>query len=356
MRILLIIKNFDFGGAENHVRELANSLTDTGEDVHVIGAKGRQVSQLNKNVHYVPMRMRSALLTVQFIYLIIYVIKHKIQIIHAHQRLPVFLSCLAGKITGIPVIATVHGRTRFDLRTSISRKYPARIIFVSRHVLEVSAKYDEIKSKSVIIPNWVALPRKESGKIPYSITYVSRIDSKHSALIMMIISEILYDLAKIYPEITFRIIGEGDYLEQIKREAILLNRKLNREVCIICGFILNVYGKLQESELIIGVGRVAIEGMASGVPVLSMNRQRMGSVISLDNYPGYKTRNFVSTGSNTPDKAGLMNLLISFFSNLENHKKEADKLRELVIRDYNPAAITEDIMEIYRSAIKQKID
>lgn len=356
MRILLIIKNFDFGGAENHVRELANSLADAGEDVHVIGAKGRQVSQLRKNVHFVPIRMRSALLPFQFIYLIIYVIKHKIQILHAHQRLPILISSLAGKITGIPVIATVHGRTRFDLRTSFSRKYPARIIFVSRHVLEISAKYDEIKSKSVIIPNWVSLTGTQPGKIPFSISYVSRIDRKHSALILMIIREILYDLAVKYPEMTFRIIGEGNYLDQIKKEAELLNRKLNREVCIICGFILNVKEKLQESELIIGVGRVAIEGLASGVPVLSMNQQRMGSVISLENYADYKLKNFVSTGSAPPDKVGLMNILTDFFRNRETCEIETLKLKELIIGDYNPIKITEEILDIYRSAINQKTD
>jgi len=356
LKILLIIKNFDFGGAENHVRELANSLADAGEEVHLLGAKGRQISQLSKNVHYVPIRMRSALLPFQFAYLLIYVIKHKIQILHAHQRLPILISCIAGKITGIPVIATVHGRTRFDLRTSISRNYPARIIFVSRHVLEISAKYDEIKSKSVIIPNWVSTPGKQPAKIPYSISYVSRIDRKHSALILMIIREILYDLAFKYPEMTFRIIGEGNYLEQIRKEAELLNRKLNREVCIICGFILNVKEKLQESGLIIGVGRVAIEGLASGVPVLSMNQQRMGSVISLENYADYKLKNFVSTESAPPDKAGLMNILTDFFRNRETCEKETLMLKELVISDYDPVKITGEIIEIYRSAINQKFD
>jgi glycosyltransferase involved in cell wall biosynthesis len=356
LRILLIIKNFDFGGAENHVRELANSLADAGEVVHVVGAKGRQISLLNKNVQYISLRIRSALLPLQLFYLINYVIKHKIQVIHAHQRLPILLSCLAGKITGIPVIATVHGRTRFDLSTLISRKYPARIIFVSRHVLDVSAKYDEIRSKSAVISNWVSLPGKQPGKIPYSISYVSRIDRKHSALIILIIKKVFYNLAIKYPLVSFRIIGEGDFLESVRTEAAFINKKLNREACIICGFVLDVKEIIHQSDLIIGVGRVALEAMACGIPVLSMNHQRMGSLISRENYLSYKATNFVAAGNDPPDEMQLINVLSDFFNNLEFWQNEASELKKLITRDYDPAKITGEIIEIYRSVIDQKID
>ncbi|MCU0357838.1 MAG: glycosyltransferase, partial [Cyclobacteriaceae bacterium] len=87
---------------------------------------------------------------------------------------------------------------------------------------------------------------------------------------------------------------EGDFLEIIRTEAEALNKKMKREVCVICGFVLDVKEILGQSDLVIGVGRVALEAMACGVPVLSMNRQRMGSIISTANYSAYKLTNFVA--------------------------------------------------------------
>jgi glycosyltransferase involved in cell wall biosynthesis len=295
--------------------------------------------------------MKSVLLPLHLLIIRKYVIKHKIQVIHAHQRLPILIGCITGIVTGVPVIATVHGRTRFDLRSRISRKYTSRIIFVSRHVLEVSAKFEEIKEKSVIIPNWVSAPAKINEIIPYSISYVSRVDRKHSDLILLIIKEVLYPLALKYPEISLRIIGEGDYLEIIRTEAEALNKKMKREVCVICGFVLDVKEILGQSDLVIGVGRVALEAMASGVPVLSMNRQRMGSIISTTNYSAYKLTNFVAPGSSPPDENSMLNILNDFFSNPELRKNEAFDLKKLVTGDYDPVKITEEIMKIYRSVI-----
>lgn len=347
MRILLIIKNFDFGGAENHVRELANTLASSGNEVHVMGGKGRQVAQLIKEVRYLSMSMKSVLLPLHLLVIRKYVIDHNIQIIHAHQRLPILVACLAGMVTGIPVIATVHGRTRFDLRSRISSKYTSRIIFVSRHVLEVSAKFEEIKEKSVVVPNWVAIPVKLNEIIPYSISYVSRVDRKHSDLILLMIKKVLYPLALKYPDISLRIIGEGDFLEIIRTESEALNKKLKREVCVICGFVLDVKEILGQSDLVIGVGRVALEAMACSVPVLSMNRQRMGSLISRENYEEYKSRNFVAAGNDPPDEISLLNSLDDFIVHRDIWKKEASALKESVIIDFSPEMITGKILEIY---------
>lgn len=87
-----------------------------------------------------------------------------------------------------------------------------------------------------------------------------------------------------------------------------------------------------------------------------MNHQRMGSLISMDNYLSYKATNFVAAGNDPPDEMQLMNVLSDFFNNLEFWQKEASELKEFVTRDYDPVKITGEIREIYRSVIDQKID
>ncbi len=352
MRILLLIKKFDFGGAENHVRELANSLSESGNEVFVIAGPGRQVSLLSEDVLYTKLKKFFSPAILQTAFLIPFLHKNKIDIIHAHQRQPALAASIAGRLTGIPVVVTVHGRTRLDLRSWISRILPSKIIFVSKIVLEVSAKYEQIKNKSVIIPNWIILPEKTIKKVPWSISYISRIDKKHSSLILMIIKEVLGVLVVKYPYLTFRIIGEGEYLDVIRKEAELFNRQIKREAVIVCGFILDTREKLQESVLVIGVGRVALEALSCGTPVLSMNRQRMGSLVSLENYHSYQVSNFIAAGSDPPEKNILLKELNRFLTDVEFWQKEADLLKEKVRNDYNEAKITGEIISIYNSLIR----
>ncbi|MEI6049468.1 MAG: glycosyltransferase family 4 protein [Bacteroidota bacterium] len=351
MRILHLIKNFDFGGAENHVRELANSLDELGHNVYIIAGKGRQVSCLNKGVRFFFLQLKDILMPLQIIFICYISIKNKIQIIHAHQRLSILMACIAGIITGIPVVVTVHGRTRYDMRSWISRRYSRKIIFVSRYIFEASERYKGIINKSVIIPNWISISGNQSVKLPYSITYISRIDKKHSTIILMMIRKIIYSLVSKFPLITFNIIGEGDYLSEIREEARRLNIELEREVCIVHGFVPVVEDIIQRSVLVMGVGRVVLEAMACGVPVLSINQKRMGTLISTENYSFYKNTNFVAVEHQAPDEKSLTDLLDNFFTNLRFWQKESLILQKYVNEDFNPIKASVAIGMLYEEVL-----
>lgn len=54
MRILLTVKHFDCGGAENHVRELANALAARRHRVRAAAPPGRQAALPHRSVEHVP--------------------------------------------------------------------------------------------------------------------------------------------------------------------------------------------------------------------------------------------------------------------------------------------------------------
>jgi glycosyltransferase involved in cell wall biosynthesis len=356
MRILHLIKNFDFGGAENHVRELANSQEELGHNVFIIARKGRQESWVNKGVRFISLPLKDSLIPFLIPVICYLSLKNKIQVIHAHQRLPIFLACIIGKITGVPVVVTVHGRTRYDLRSWISRKCSTKIIFVSRHVLQVSARYEEIKHKSVIIPNWVAISNNQSDKDPYSISYISRMDKNHATLILLMIQKVIFPLVSEFSGITINIIGDGGFLPVIREEAKRLNTRVKREACIVYAFAPDVKRIIHRSELILGVGRVALEALACGVPVLSINQKRMGTIISTDNYPFYRDNNFVAVGYPAPDENSLINQLTKFFTDLKYWQKETSILKGYINEDFNPRKMSDSIELLYDETIKSRRD
>ncbi|MEI6089023.1 MAG: glycosyltransferase [bacterium] len=351
MKILLVLKRFDFGGAENHVCDLANSLYELGNEVYLVSSKGRQLTRLNKGVHFIPYTSRDILLPINFIFLFRQVKKYHIDIIHAHQRLAIFTSCILKKFIDIPVVATVHGRTRLDLKSIIAKSTPDRIIFVSQRVLEVSACYEEIRTKSIVIPNGVEAIEGDKLQTSPSFTYVSRVDRNHSKVILMIIQQILPKLVEEIRDLTFNLIGEGNCSMQIRNIAKKLNRKFNREVCKIWDYQPNVKDIFRNSSLVLGVGRVALEALACGVPVLSINKKRLGSLISKDNYHEYKVNNFVAIDKPPPSENELYHILKDYFSDRDKWQEEAKIIQGYVKEDFDLSNLTRKIVGVYNEAI-----
>ncbi len=354
MRILLVIKRFDFGGAENHVCDLANSLYELGNEVYLVADKGRQLSRLNDGVKFIDYRLSDFLIPLNVLFLYRLIKKHKIDVIHAHQRLAIQTAGILKKFINIPLVVTVHGRTRFDLKTKLAKTAPDRIIFVSKQVLEVSACYEYIKYKSVVIPNGIELSENDLIDSSPSFTYVSRMDKNHSKVILMLIQQVLPKLLKDYPEFRFNLIGEGNCSDQIKNSAIKLNAEFNREVCKIWDYQPDAKEIFRNSSLVLGVGRVALEAIACGVPVLSINKKRFGTIITPANYPEYKVNNFVAIDNNAPKAEELYELLNNFFSDIDKWRKDTKIVRDLVNTDFNQCDLTRTIIETYDDAISSK--
>lgn len=351
MKVLLVLKNFDFGGAENHVCDLANSLVDLGNEVILVSGKGRQESRLNKKVVFIPYRLRDHGFLYN-IYLLRRVIKkNNIDIIHAHQRISIFYSCIISKLLKVPLVVTIHGRTRLDLKSKLTRNTPDRLIFVSEQVLKVSACYNQIKEKSVVIPNGVEIIENDYPRKPFSICYVSRLDHKHAEVVLVMIRDVLPLLLSKYPEITFYIIGEGKGSKYIQAEADSLNMKSNKQVCFILGFQQDVKEIFLESSLVMGVGRVAIEALACGVPVFSINQKRLGSIVTVENIDFYQINNFVAVGNQPPTPDAVYRTLDEFYKNIERHYSEIKLLQEKIRQNFDRTKVTQKIVRIYDEAL-----
>jgi len=72
----------------------------------------------------------------------------------------------------------------------------------------------------------------------------------------MIIQKVIPKLIKTLPDITFNLIGEGNCLNFVKKEALKANNELGKEVCKLFGYQPDVNEFFLNSSLILGVGRV----------------------------------------------------------------------------------------------------
>lgn len=350
MRILLISKKFDFGGSENHLCDLANGLAERGHQVYLLAADGRQRSRLDGRVIFTPIHFSDALLPFHLMRLISLIRGLHIQVIHSHQRLAVRLACFLGRLTGVPVVATVHGRTRHDLGGRYFRKTVNRVIFVSKHVQQRAMRFRELSSKSVFIPNGITA----DGVLPYRpdrLLYLSRIDHHHGELLLMLINSVMPQLVVHNPRITLAVIGDGRQAERVRRAGQALNAKLNRPAVMFQGFQSEPHVQLA-GTMLLGVGRSAMTALAKGLPVLSVNHRHLGTLVDLENYDRLKESNFVHVAGPPPTPATLLPAILEGLARLRNGGLEMSSLRRRLIEDFNQKNIVRQTEAVYREILK----
>ena len=111
MQIIEILPELDIGGVERHVIDLSNELVSRGHSVTVISAGGKMMGQLSESVRHIDMPVhKKNPFTIWGCSrkIAAFVRKNKIQILHAHSRVPAWIARWAAKRADIPYIVTAH--------------------------------------------------------------------------------------------------------------------------------------------------------------------------------------------------------------------------------------------------------
>lgn len=350
MNILQVIKRFDFGGSENHVCDISNALAAKGHRVIVAGGKGRQCKKLVPDVKFMQINGTDFLLPLYIFRLISIIKKNSIDIIHAHQRLSILAASIAGYLTGTRVIATVHGRAKYDVPSILSRRIPHTIVFVSNKVLDSANQKYQIAGKSIVIPNGIGISNTKPNPTPYKICYVSRIDKAHFKTLIMLVNEVIPNLVRVYPKTQIDIIGDGGFRSDLEKAAHEINQKLGMSVCSVLGYSSNVNEHINNANIVLGVGRVALEALSSGVPVISINSKRFGGIIADEEYERTKLTNFIDTSALQPTSSKVYDKIVKVFMNPHHYYNQAISLKEKTANDFSMDSISHRILNLYQSA------
>jgi len=348
MTVLLIVRRFDFGGAENHVCDLANWLHKKGHKVILTGKKGRQFARLHPSVLFINTDFKDYLMPLHVLRLIYLILIHKVDVLHAHQRLPILLGGWAALFTRKKLIITVHGRSRFDLRYRISRKVARKIIFVSLAVKYFAERKYAIAKKSVYIPNGIADRKTISDLLANRINYVSRLNDNHFIVVSLLIKGVIPELLKVFPDIEFHITGDGKRIDEVRLLAASLNKQHERDICHVRGYEEGILDSGRAPALVMGVGRVALETMAAGIPVLSVNCKRFGGMVTPENYINWKDYNFIDTNAEPPTADMFLRELTSYFENQQKFLSDAVILAKTVRQDFSMCKLIDEIVALYK--------
>ncbi|MCK9640582.1 MAG: glycosyltransferase [Prolixibacteraceae bacterium] len=353
--MLLLIKRFQYGGAENHVSELANALAEAGHSVWLMSKPGKQQLRLRPEVQHIAVNFSDLKIPFHLYRLIRLIKDEKIEVIHAHQRLPILLGTIAGRWTGIPIVATIHGTVLKDLKSDFVRRNIDMGIAIRESCVACITNCLRSQNKVVLIPNGVRLPSACVDRFvdpeSFSIYYISRMDSHHTRLLKMILTEVWPRLLEKYPRSHLHVVGDGFCLPCITRIIEQANFSSLRRTVHFEGYAPEVGDHYPDADLVMGVGRVAIESLVHGVPLLSVKYNHLGPIVTTKNFKSMQYANFVDLEGLAPAASDLLGRFGEFLEHRNFFEDEAKVLQKIVGHEYNLTSVTEKIVAVYREVL-----
>jgi glycosyltransferase involved in cell wall biosynthesis len=353
MNVLLIVRNFNVGGAENHVCDLANALVNEGVNVLLIAGKGRQKERLDAKVRLLTLTINAYKSLWQIPHIIYVIRKHKIDVIHAHQRTSAWFAVVAGAISRTPVFFSIHGRIRKELRSPVIRNGISKVIVFSSNNFNRLKQMPPLSQKVLLIRGYLPIKRNKSTseEFPPSIAYISRIDARHGAVLEILLRHVWPAFTKIYPQSKLLVVGDGSALKWLKKVANEPGDCFPRDSVVFHGYLKDVTTVYAATHLVLGVGRVATEALIHAKPVLSIKHGRMGEIVTTTNFDRLFDTNFVDTHSNGVEPEKMVEMMTDFFANLPFYQSETEQLSRQLRQIFDRKNCIEPLIDAYRDAV-----
>jgi len=370
--VLITLMSLEIGGAETHAVVLARHLKEMGYRVIMASSGGvfeKTIAGSGIRHYRLPLdnsRLHSLYRSVAAIKSII--AAENVALVHAHARIPAFVSDLARRLTGIHMVTTAHAMFTAGFPLRYFSMWGEKTIAVSSDVKEHMIKYFGLaEADIVLIPNGIdveafnpALPvgkiagELKGGSDKKLIVYVSRLDELLAPVAVNLI-EACGRLYGEFPFISLLIVGDGKRAGEVADRAKDVNAGKGVELVRLLGARTDVNLIMAAADLIVGVSRVALEAMASGKNVILAGGEGYGGLIQEGSLPLFINDNF--TGRQFNNKATVQDFEnnVREFLQLppEAQKRMGSLLREFIVENYSSARMARETAKVYEKVLNK---
>ncbi len=357
IKVLLLIDAMGIGGAETHLLTLAAALIKKQVEVEVMcdhGVYAEALRQKGATVTLTPFKDRSIRGFLKCAKMLHEVRRKDFFAVHAHTRYTALLASLF--LRNVPLVTTVHLDFSLAPLKRLLSRWGRKSLAVSEDLREYLTKEYGTERENVFLTK-NGIDTDAFHFIPVrgkSILHVSRLDKDRSLCAHMLCA-IAPALHRAAPDARIRIYGDGDDLASLKAAARAANEKAGETVVFLMGSTPSVQSVLSEGALLIGVSRAALEGAASGLPIILSGNDGYGGILDEECYEKHKYDNFCCRKCQKADEktllADILKLLESdcFCENLRS------RIAHLVRKDFSPESMAEDALCAYRAARRTAI-
>lgn len=313
--ILIITQSFDCGGAETYIFSQSKKLKELGYNVIIMSNGGSLISAIDKydikhyycnffqkNIHRITDEIKHIILN------------ENINVVNIHPFYTYHSSIYACLSLNIPYFLTLHDKGNeifwngigIDYKIfleQIAFKNASKIIVVSQECKEGYLKAFNLNpDKIYVIENSIDtdLFKAEEIKIKNEIKnflIISRLDDdKFQSIVNGI--ELFVNYCKFTNKnLSLRIAGKGAMVEKISK---LKDYYKDFNIKLL-GNVTNIYEEIKNNDVIIGMGRCVLEGLALKKIVLLSGYDSLKGLVKNTNIDLFSTTNF--SGRNMPNKS-----------------------------------------------------
>ena len=292
-KVMHLLQSNEYSGAENMVCEIIDMYRNEDNYEMIYCSPNGHIAQMleKREVNFYPLKRMS-------LFEIWKVVKiYQPNIIHAHDATASVLASFFWK--KIKIICHIHGNhinmRSFSLKSMLVRLCSCvwkKIIWVSQSSFDDYYYKNEVKEKSIVIPNIISQKSimckmdQDRTEYRYDGIFLGRINSIKNPLRAL---KIIKDVCKEQPSLKFAFVGDGDLLGACQN--YVQNNSINKNVDFL-GYMENPIKLLSCCKFLLmtsvyeGTPMCAIEAMGTGVPIISTPTDGMVELID-QNETGY---------------------------------------------------------------------
>ncbi len=326
--------------------------------------------------------------------------QEQIDVVHAHARAASWVCHAALRGLPVPLVSTVHGRQHLHASTSLFDVYGDRVIAICANLrahLVAEVKMDA--AKIVEIPNGVGFfneglagfpsprtasfnvgphppapsPKKERGSqtpenYPPStryqapgteqrLSFIGRFNGGKGERAAGLLQHVFPALLAGFPGLRLALVGgELQHLPDAGKTALAALQAAFDERVEVVGFTDDVPGWLGRSTLVVGAGRVAIEALGAGCPVLALGEAGSEGIVTEATFATAAASNFGDIAARQqPHGVDFKQILIEIQQFLAQPVPVPAALAARVRAHYNLAAVAARVLLVYEAARMQRI-
>jgi glycosyltransferase involved in cell wall biosynthesis len=357
------------GGIQTHVATLYDELRKRGFIVLVFSTPDLRTERTRiESAVSVPMGLMGSLFTA--IRLIEEIRKVRVDLVHVHTpRVPLLLGYLLHRICKVPLIVTIHERDSLALKVNRLFKRATKIIAISHEVKSRMVELGVDEKKLVVIPNMIdtnEFSPEEDANAPYrleassqrafTIVCLGRADSSKVQTIETAMKS-MPEVIKMFPKAKLLIAGGGPSLCDLTKAAQRINGRIGKDAILVLGQVPSAVALLRRADVVIGIGRVALEAMATGKPVIAVSGQAgqlvRGDIVSQETATALAEYNF--SGRNYGkrlDSTGMLELIARLLENEDYRKQIGSWGRLFVKQNFDSATIAKLTESVYSESLR----
>ncbi|CAM4186821.1 glycosyltransferase family 4 protein [Jeotgalicoccus halotolerans] len=302
---LLFIVHFHapMGGLHENVYSSALYMKKQGCEVYVLLKPGPLEERLRaQGIHTILAEFGAGVTAVKTCIEQLENMNVKFDLIHFHPGLSKYPALKYGWENDIPLVETYHGMWHDDLNKHAGKL--DAIVTVSEGIkLNLQSRLKRLHDRYYVIPNgydsslFTEPVYHDKNKKELNVGFVTRLDDDKQFIMDILLLAVNHLKKKQDIKINIHMIGDGTQKEEFMRLSEEMLSDTGHSI-IFKGWLTdkNLRDAYLECDLIIAPGRSAIEGMASGKPVIAAGSKNYIGLIKHDNWQFGIYNNFGGTG------------------------------------------------------------